>query len=117
MSSYREFVSEKVKPADDVIPTIDARKVDLLHAACGISGEGGEVLDLIKKHVFYDKPLDRDKLVEELGDIEFYMQLMRLTLSISREDVINNNVLKLSKRYKKTYTDAEAIARNDEGVA
>lgn len=44
----------------------------LLHAAVGVAGECGELLDALKKTWVYNKPLDRENVVEELGDIGFY---------------------------------------------
>lgn len=37
--------------------------------ATGVSGEAGELLDAVKKSVVYKKPLDRENVVEELGDL------------------------------------------------
>ena len=39
---------------------------DLVHAAMGLVTESGEFLDAIKKHMFYNKPLDKANLKEEL---------------------------------------------------
>ena len=44
-----------------------------LHAVSGVAGECGELLDLTKKVWIYNKPLDRDKVIEECGDVLFYM--------------------------------------------
>lgn len=85
----------------------------LLHASIGIAGEAGELLDSIKKYWVYGKPLDSENLIEELGDIEFYMQAMRTLLSVSREEVLEANITKLRKRYPDGYTDANAIERKD----
>lgn len=114
MKTYADFISEKLKPAETILGELDESKINLLHAAVGLSGESGECLDLVKKHAFNNKPLDVQKLIEEMGDVEFYMQVLRNALNISRQQVIDTNVVKLSKRYKTTYTDAEAIARGDE---
>ncbi|WP_299074940.1 nucleoside triphosphate pyrophosphohydrolase family protein [uncultured Paraglaciecola sp.] len=114
MNTYADFVAEKLKPAETIVSEITSKKVDLLHAAVGLSGESGECLDLVKKHAFNNKPLDEQKLIEEMGDCEFYLAALRNALGISRQQVIDMNIVKLSKRYKSTYTDAEAIARGDE---
>ncbi|WP_299076699.1 nucleoside triphosphate pyrophosphohydrolase family protein [uncultured Paraglaciecola sp.] len=114
MNTYADFVAEKLKPAETIHDELTTSKVDLLHAVVGLSGESGECLDLVKKHAFNNKPLDNHKLIEEMGDCEFYLAALRNALGVSRQDVINGNVAKLSKRYKSTYTDAEAIARGDE---
>jgi NTP pyrophosphatase (non-canonical NTP hydrolase) len=89
----------------------------LLHAAVGLSGESGEVLDLIKKHWVYGKPLDKEKLVEELGDIFFYFTALLIQLDVDIGEVTVNNVQKLSKRYPTGYSDAAAIARVDQNAS
>ena len=84
-----------------------------MHAAVGIAGEAGEILDAVKKRWVYDKPLDFENMIEELGDLEFYMQALRMLLGVSREEIIRHNYEKLNKRYPSGYTDAAAIARAD----
>jgi NTP pyrophosphatase (non-canonical NTP hydrolase) len=85
----------------------------LMHAAVGIAGEGGELLDAIKKHWVYNKPLDRANVIEELGDLEWYMQALRTLLDITREETLLANVEKLGRRYPAGYTDFHAAARLD----
>ena len=86
----------------------------LVHAAIGISGEAGEILDTVKKTWVYGKPVDRENLIEELGDIEFYLQALRDLVDVRREEVLAANVAKLTKRYPDgVYTDEHAIARAD----
>jgi NTP pyrophosphatase (non-canonical NTP hydrolase) len=88
----------------------------LMHCAVGISGEAGELLDAIKKTWVYGKALDRNNVIEELGDIEWYLQALRTTLGIDRETVIAANVAKLELRYPTRYTDELALARLDKQV-
>ena len=108
---YEEFVCKLAKKMPDI-------KTDLVHMTLGISGEAGELTDAIKKHFIYNKELDRDNIVEELGDLEWYMAGMRQLLGISRQYVLNMNVEKLSKRYiDGGYSDAAAIARADKAPA
>lgn len=52
----------------------------------GLFGETGEVVDLIKKHIGHSHPLDRDKLVKELGDVEWYMEAIRQAHGFEREE-------------------------------
>lgn len=86
----------------------------MIHAILGISGECGELLDAIKKHVIYGKPIDRENLIEELGDIEFYLQHFRAITGISRDQAIEANMEKLAKRYPGyNYTDTAAQIRAD----
>jgi len=87
---------------------------DLVHAAMGISGESGELLDAIKKHVVYGKPLDRINVIEELGDLAFYMHAMMNLLDISEQQVLQHNACKLQAWYEGLeYSDQAAQARQD----
>lgn len=43
------------------------------HMALGFCGELGELLDAIKKHAIYGKPLDKVNLAEEIGDVSWYV--------------------------------------------
>ena len=85
-----------------------------MHAAVGMVGESGEILEHIKKMWVYGKPFDHAKMHEEMGDLFHYFTMMCIKLGISWEDVINNNVTKLKKRYPNGYSDADAIARVDQ---
>lgn len=70
----------------------------LMHAAMGLSGEAGELLDLVKKGLF--KPnysLSRDDLVDELGDCLYYLAVASSLLGISIEELSVHNRNKLSK--------------------
>jgi NTP pyrophosphatase (non-canonical NTP hydrolase) len=82
--------------------------------AVGIAGEASELLDAIKKHVFYNAPLNMENVIEELGDLEFYMEGLRTTLGITLEQTLDSNVSKLSVRYKGfNYSDQQAQDRAD----
>lgn len=85
----------------------------LMHAAVGMSGEAGEVLDAVKKHWVYGKELDRENLIEELGDSLFYITAMCNLIGVRLADCIAANMDKLNLRYPQGYTDAAAIARAD----
>lgn len=87
---------------------------ELHHAATGISGEAGEILDVSKKVWVYNKPLDLAHLIEELGDLRFYYQSMLALLTLTDEQIVAANMVKLRKRYADgKYSDAQANARAD----
>ncbi len=82
--------------------------------AIGISGESGELLDAMKKRVVYRKELDRENVIEELGDLEFYLEGIRQGLGVTREQCIDANITKLSNRYASLkYSDDAAQQRAD----
>lgn len=111
---YSAFVKSRVKPGSDIASGMTAENADLLHGAVGLSGETGELLDAVKKHVVYNKPLDRENVIEELGDIEFYLEQIRQNIGVTRHECILANISKLSKRYSEgKYTDKQASERAD----
>jgi NTP pyrophosphatase (non-canonical NTP hydrolase) len=111
--SYDQFVQSRLKPVKDIFDQLTEEKADLIHAAMLIAGEAGELLDAVKKHVVYNKPLDRENCVEEMGDLEFGMSYMRKLLGVSREQIQLLNQEKLTKRYEKGYSDKAAAERAD----
>jgi len=113
VSAYSVFVAARVKNPFDILDALSPSQVNLCHAATGISGEAGKFLDCIKKHVVYAQPLNRENAIEELGDLEFYMEQARQQLGVSREEVLAANVAKLEKRYPISYTDQAAKERKD----
>lgn len=112
--SHSEMVAVLVKPGEDIISSLTPEKADLWHMATGVAGEAGELLDAVKKHVIYNKPIDIENVIEELGDLEFYMEGVRQNLGITREQTIEQNIAKLSVRYHGlTYSDQKAQDRAD----
>ncbi len=112
--SHSELVKALVKPGQQIRDELTAADANLLHMAVGICGEAGELIDAVKKRVIYRKELDRANVIEELGDLEFYMEGMRQELAISREETLAANIAKLSKRYEDLkYTDKKAAERAD----
>jgi NTP pyrophosphatase (non-canonical NTP hydrolase) len=111
---HSTLVKRLAKPGEEILETMTAHQAHILHMAVGICGESGELIDAIKKNWAYNKPLDIENVMEELGDIEFYMEGMRQALHLTREEVIQNNIVKLEKRYGSgKYSDAQAQLRQD----
>lgn len=112
--SHADMVRTLVKPGSAIAENITAAEADLLHMAIGVSGEAGELLDAVKKHTIYKKPIDRENVIEELGDLEFYMEGLRQNLGITREETLAANIAKLSVRYAGLkYSDTAAQERAD----
>lgn len=111
---HARLVTALKKPGDAILADLHPTQADALHMAVGVSGEAGELLDAIKRWTIYSKPLDRENVVEELGDLEFYMEGLRQCLDISRTETLAANHSKLLKRYQSsTYSNAAAQARAD----
>lgn len=111
--SFSSFVGSLKKDGQDIKESLTAEKCDLLHMGFGLVLEASELGDAIKKHVIYNKPLDRENVVEELGDIMFYMEGLMQALGISGEECIEANIKKLGVRYAQGYSDKAAQQRAD----
>lgn len=95
--------------------TVEQQKLAL--GALGLTGEAGEAADVIKKHIFHEQPLDRDKLIKELGDTLWYWELIALTLGVTMEEIQQVNINKLLARYPVGFTPQASAERADEKKA
>lgn len=116
--AHQDMVRGLAKPGEEILKTLSPGMVHAWHMSTGMAGEAGEILDFVKKLAIYNKPLDekaRDKLIEELGDLEFYIEGLRQAFGFSREFILAENIRKLGKRYKDhKYSDQQAIDRKDQ---
>ncbi len=88
-------------------------KHDLIHGAMGVSTEANELLDMVKKHVFYGKPLDIPNLIEEVGDTLWYCALLLEASGSSFDEAQDKVIKKLQARYKgKGFSEENAITRD-----
>ncbi len=86
----------------------------LLHAALGVTTEAGEIADQIKKHVYYGRELDKENLIEEAGDLAWYMIVLLTAIDSSLDEALEKNVKKLFARYGNEFSEDKAINRNVE---
>lgn len=71
----------------------------LLDAAAGLSEEGGEVLGTLRKHLYQQRPLDRERLQEELGDALWCLAAVATAAGMSLGEVADANLAKLARRH------------------
>lgn len=86
----------------------------LLNGVMGLNGEAGECIDIMKKHIFQGHELDREHLIEELGDVAWYLAVCCEGIGVSLEEVMEKNIEKLRARYPEGFDKARSINRNDE---
>lgn len=90
--------------------------IRLLHGGIGLVTEAGEFVDMLKKHIFYGKPLDRVNLFEEGGDTSWYLRIIADCLEdlaagkCSFEEMVDRNIRKLKARFPEKFT--ENLANN-----
>jgi NTP pyrophosphatase (non-canonical NTP hydrolase) len=85
----------------------------LLDAAAGLAEEGGEVLGLVRKHLFMKHDLDRERLAKELGDALWCLTTVATAAGLSLDSVATANIEKLRRRYPDGYSDAASTRRED----
>lgn len=104
--TYTEMVHRLTKPM--------GHRMDLIHAALGVTSEAGELADLIKGHIIYGRELDLVNFVEEAGDLLFFVELALQKIGLTSEDARRANMAKLNCRYEEGYSDAAANGRKKE---
>ena len=81
--------------------------------AIGLAGEAGEVAEHIKKGVFHQHGIDREKLAKELGDVLWYAAALCTKSGLDMGEVMQANVDKLRKRYPNGYSSEDSKRRVD----
>ena len=87
-------------------------KIRLLHATMGLCTEAGELTDQLKKHLFYGKELDRVNLIEEAGDLLWYLAILFNDIDTTFGEVMSSNIAKLRSRYPDKFTQVHAEKRD-----
>ena len=111
LNKYKDFVQEVTSDASNNLDAMSQRMTELndtvnisllMTGAVGLSAEGGELMEIVKKCVFQGKPMDEDTVFHmkrELGDIMWYWINACRAIGEDPNDVIAENVRKLEKRY------------------
>ena len=105
--NVNEYQKEAMTLLNPDIPREDV----LLNALMGLCGESGEAIDLMKKHRFQGHPLDREKMIKELGDVAWYLAETAWALDISLEDILRGNLDKLKNRYPQGFDAEKSVNR------
>ena len=95
---------------------IDAPR--LITAALGLSSEGGEFVEIVKKIFLQGKPANEDNIFHmkrELGDIMWYWATACMALNLDPVEVISENQKKLEARYGEQFSvnESEVRAKGD----
>ena len=90
----------------------------LMTAALGLSSEGGEFVEIVKKMFLQGKPANEENIFHmkrELGDIMWYWVTACMALKLDPVEVILENQKKLEARYGEQFTvnQSEARAKGD----
>ena len=86
------------KEAFDLISE-DGRKDMVLNGVLGLAGESGECCDIVKKNRFQGHELNKEHLIEELGDVMWYIAMMCHALNWDLNEIMQMNIDKLKARF------------------
>ena len=89
-----------------------SKQETLINGVMGLCGESGEVIDLVKKHLHQGHPLDREKLIKELGDIAWYLAEVAYVLDTDLDTVLEQNIAKIKARYPDGFDTEKSIHRD-----
>jgi len=101
-SRESNFLTEFINRADELDVDTSVNVPLLLTGALGLGSEAGEFQEIVKKIFFQGKPLNAETInhmMRELGDIQWYWMNACRALGLDPNDVIAENVKKLSARY------------------
>ena len=128
LNKYQDFVQEVTSQESNdsgemamAISKLEESGVNvslLLTGAVGISAEGGEFMEIVKKCIFQGKPLKEETQFHakrELGDIMWYWINSCRALNIDPNEVIAENVRKLEARYPGGSFDAYYSENRQDG--
>ncbi len=89
--THPQLVTQLAKPGDDIIRSLTPEKAHIWHMASCLPGEAGELLEGI---LHWEPGQPTDNLVEELGDIEFYLEGYRQGTGINRNETLSGTFVK-----------------------
>lgn len=94
-------------------PELNKKDV-LINSVMGLCGESGEAIDIVKKWLAQGHALDKAHLKKELGDIAWYLAEAATALDTSLEEILQENLDKLQKRYPEGFDKEKSLVRSKE---
>ena len=95
---------------------MDIGTAGLMEGLLGLSGETGELLDLFKKWIFQEHPLDIEHAKKELGDVFWYAAMICRSMGWNMDEIMQMNVEKLAERYPGKFDTSKSILRRPDDV-
>ena len=106
------YIKQAIRTNTDLKHPIGLHNQDLIHAAFGLCSEAGELIDQIKRHFFYGKPLDIVNIKEEMGDMFWYLAILADWLECDFSEIMTANIEKLKVRYPEKFSMDKALHRD-----
>lgn len=76
-----------------------------------IAGEAGELANLTKKVFVHGHPYDQDKVIDELGDILWYIAVYADGIGVSLSEIAERNLAKIARRYPDGFSTDASLNR------
>ena len=89
------------------------RQQVLTYTALGLTGESGEVAEMIKKAFYHGHALEKVALSQELGDVLWYLAVVASGLGLSLDQIASENIDKLRARYPEGFSEERSRNRVD----
>ena len=86
----------------------DNKELEIYTWGLGIAGEAGDVASCIKKTFAHENSTVQDGIRENLGDTLWYMAMICNYFGWDMQEVMQDNINKLKKRYPKGFTIEKA---------
>lgn len=110
--SLREYQHGCLRTAKRRALALNEDQAQLVECGLGFGAEAGEFSDIIKKHFFHGHPLDKEKLMEEMGDAFWYAAVSAHVLGFDLAKMLEGNLAKLRQRYPNGFDSARSLNRS-----
>ena len=93
--------------------TATLASINRVNSALGMSAEAGEFADVLKKHLYHGHPMGTEQMIEEAGDVLWYVALAAKALGVTLEGLAQHNIKKLEKRYPDGFDPERSLHREE----
>lgn len=107
-----EYKDQALRTESTEHPNLCTCEARVLHGVLGLADETGELAKAVKAHLYYDHPLDKTNLAEELGDVLWYINLILDAAGLGMGEVMEANIAKLCARYPDEFASDLASETN-----
>ncbi len=104
LKEYQELCKKTAK-------TFDRPENEISSWGLGIAGEAGDLAGCIKKTLFHGND-QKAGIRENLGDTLWYMAMISNFYGWNLEEILQENIGKLAKRYPQGFTEKDASRNN-----
>jgi len=109
-----EFYLEGIRRPLSIEREPEANHLTKAYDLTDLAIKAGDLFDVIKKHIIYNKELDMQATIASLAAFDAVLHSIRVETNVTRAETLEANLAKLNKRYSEgKFSDAQAQARAD----